>query len=408
VNRQCRVPFISLLMLRLVTVSLWLVLRLCASETDWQADAQRANASLEAVASAALASSDIRDKAWGAHLIAKHHLQALRPALLTELASPVDVDKRSAWLAQCGDALFATEGPLDPSVPVIFKQGGMGAWALGLVSREPDKHRDLLLAAFRNPEEKSTSWHAVANLLARNVPDGITALLETAMDAEPGGLQKKITSCRITVMVELRTPGQAEFGESMRGGGRRVLAVSRGCGQVRRLPGWPPLVQATLVENSECPGDVLVAPGPNPVFLCIERRNADVMGVGTSDASYNRNAYAVQLLTRQPGFVAKPTESLSLRCEAADARTFQGAIEEAMRPLAVAWGDFVVGVVKLGGLPPEVQEWRPSITLIVEDVRSDRSWNLPTFVVPGFPADVQVKMKDATPVEPKNGALREF
>jgi hypothetical protein len=167
------------LMLRIPALVMLTMICLSAGETDWQAEAQGAGAALEAVAGKALASTDSRDQAWGAHLVARHHLQTLRPIIMKCLLANEESDakRRDALLAQFGDALLATDGPVDLAVPERFLRNQHAALALALAARDPKLHYNFLLSVFRE-SSISQEWLASANLLMRVGPPGTLALLD--------------------------------------------------------------------------------------------------------------------------------------------------------------------------------------------------------------------------------------
>jgi hypothetical protein len=194
--------------------------------------------------------------AWGGHLAGKYRLRETAPLLRDRLKFLREHRPGKAEVAQ----LVLLDGLIQSGATVpkaelrpLLLEGKFRAPALILLAREPRKNADLLFQIYEKSWAKvpPVVWHAAGNLLAANRISGFALRL--------------LRDIKVDLWVYVYRPDRRMIGINHRGpmGGKfGGVSTSRPV-----PPDYPPVAVYQLQLASEAlPGNVLLAPGPRPVY----------------------------------------------------------------------------------------------------------------------------------------------
>jgi hypothetical protein len=196
-----------------------------------------------------------REKAWGAYLAGKYHLQDQAASLVSQLAALRELagsilrgDTPEFAVVQATlDALIQLGRPVDAAHLLPFQT----QWTdevLILLAQDPQANREALLAMATNAlgDPIGTRWVAIHNLL---------------VEARSAGIAAKLLS-EVNISHVFHVVDRSGFGPG-EGSGQGGGVLCFGAGDF--APGFPPIGVYELVFSPQT-GDVILAPGTHPVY----------------------------------------------------------------------------------------------------------------------------------------------
>ncbi|HEX6813137.1 MAG TPA: hypothetical protein VF384_16055 [Planctomycetota bacterium] len=317
---------------------------------------------LERTAIAQLRSDDLATAAWGAYAVAEFRLAGCRAevrARLARLAGRTDAEADRCAAIALLDALIETNAVVPAAELAPFAD--LGAPAIVLMAREPEANRAALLRGFGPPGPwMNDQRHACGNLLAGlRDPDFVLLLLR-------GPWQR----CVFVADAGTQPDHDLDLSE---------LVSGYSCGHMPVPAGFPRLARSQLSTGSS-PGCVLVAPGPEPVFLHRSWFHDGLHGSRWSGYGALRNARAAwleQMLgDKQRAAILAIEQPATIEWK--DRKALDEYVQQASRAMEPAWRALVQALVDAKLLTAEqAKEPVPVLQFEFADGRTDQTVALP-------------------------------
>lgn len=316
---------------------------------------------------AKLASTEPRERAWGACEAGSRGVAAAIPALEALLgAAPETATPDEQHVLRCAlDALIRLEACVPASL-LLQHENRFSVAVLVLLARDPVANQDVLhehLARTLAQEPSAFSLQAVAcgNLLLAQRAPGFAALLLARLE--------------LTLTVQVVAADSPTFH-----GGSRSLGSGSGDFFARVPDGFPPYV-AWALDDDAAGGGALLADGPQPIYV-VRRERAD-SGVlpGTTRCSIDllgtlRAWLAALLGEALETFALRSSGSLRVPWTGVDAYVQQ--VTAAREGLLTPWWQTARRLRAAGLLTPdEVRALTPRLTVVVVDHRPQAREALP-------------------------------
>ncbi len=313
-----------------------------------------------ATANRLLQSHDVKDVAWGAFTASQYHIVSAVPLLTAALGREVggDADARRAAELAILDALVL----LDAHVPVEALRPSLQRWPIPtlILLNNAIGDRDALLLE-RLSAASGVEWRAIANLLLKSTPPGFGFRL---LD----GLR-----LRLTVYVTDHDPSRGFGGGSGSG-------VSNDSNFVVAMSGFPPLADYQFV--SAVPGATILSIGPQTVYYTRRIQSPAVIpplnrSTSARPTDFDRVQY-LNALVRERFETAPLRETSSVTVVWTNSQAFRQDISAHRKRVEDLYREVVSFLVLSKRLTEgESRTLMPTITIAIEDHRSDQTESLP-------------------------------